>query len=747
MDGRPRGSAARFRRGVRASAVLVVLGLLLAKCGRHSDPDPFVPQPGDAAAGAAGESAAGGEGGTGPDDPELGGPCVDDAQCHDDFDCTVDHCDRELARCRHVPTDAACDDGVYCNGVETCSPEFGCRAGAVVSCTDLITCTIDTCVEETHECKHAFRDADGDGDPTFDCTGGDCDDNDPFVSSKTAERCGNQRDDDCDGAVDESDCTDPQYDRCGDALEVEATGTYEVSLRGAGLDYKVSCEKGVDAPPFRDLVLAVIVPDGEPRDVSVTATITGSGAEKPIELALAAVDQCGAADTERACVRGVDPWPDSSDDKVARLYLHGLTEGAHAVYLAATEETTALVRVEFRDATPAPENETCGTAAPLEPGKPLRAVLTGLGTDIETACPSVEGDLVYEFALDEPRDVRISATALDEYGTPVVSLRTDDCAELDSELTCRYGSPRELFARALPAGRYRVGLFGTGPTEAEIALALSAPTEALPGEGCDGAPALAFGETEQVTLSNRPDTVQVGCLVGAPDAAFTLELDDRSDVMFIERTTGGEIGSVLLATDSCSSEEDALACRAGNGVRAVARGVDPGKYRAVVESDAGTPVSVTAFRRPAADTVLVPRSDECDDAVLIPETGGRFQGTTRNAFADYSASCDYGGSEPGGAADQMLKLVLDEPRRMIFDMSESSYDTLLVLREASDCPGHEIEGACAPGYVDTKSFLDIDLPAGEYWVQIDGYNGSSCSGHSCEQSGRWVLDVFGARLH
>src|SRR5262245_12962502 len=118
MDARPRRSA-RGRRGVRA-AVLLVLALLAARCGSHSQPDPFTP-PLQAEGGAAGEGATGGEGGT-AEDPELGGPCVDDLQCNDDFECTTDHCDLALARCRHVPSDAVCDDGVYCNGVETCSP-------------------------------------------------------------------------------------------------------------------------------------------------------------------------------------------------------------------------------------------------------------------------------------------------------------------------------------------------------------------------------------------------------------------------------------------------------------------------------------------------------------------------------------------------------------------------------------------------------------------------------------------------
>jgi hypothetical protein len=703
----------------------------LVACGRRSESDPFVPEPG-AAAGGANEGGSGGEGGNDePDDPGLGGPCVDDPQCDDGFDCTVDSCDLSLARCRHVAADAPCDDGVYCNGVETCSLTLGCRAGEVVTCGDRNTCTIDTCIEETQSCVHELRDADGDGDPTFDCTGTDCDDSDPYVSGEASERCGNQTDDDCDGDMDESDCVDPQYDRCGDALSIEETGSYEVSLLGAALDYPVSCEADVELEDmvFRDVVLAIEVPEGDGRDVSVVATAPEG------EVVLAATDRCGSAADETACELGV---PLSAGGKVARLYFHDLAPGAHAVYVAATLETMVFVRVDFREPTPAPENETCGTAAPLEPDVPVRAVLAGVGENIETACPSTTGDLVYGFELDEASDVRLSAVALDDYGEPVVSLRSLACTETDAELTCRYGSPRELFARALPAGSYRVGLFAHGPTEVELMLTLSSPTDAQPGEGCDDAPVLDFGETEQVTLSSRPDAVQIGCLVGAPDASFTLELPEVSDVLLAERGTPDEVNGLLLALDDCESPADVLACTVFEGsVRTVARGLPAGKVRAVVESLSGKPVAVTAFRRPAAESVFVPRADECEDAVLIPEEGGRFEGTTQNAYADYTASCDYGGREPPGAPDQMLKLELEKPRRMVFDMGQSSYDTLLVLRDASDCPGSEITGTCAPGYVDARSYLDVELPAGSYWVQIDGYDGDS---------GRWVLDVFSTEL-
>lgn len=726
-EARPRPRS-RGVSGVRGVFLAVVSLAPFVACGQEGGADPF----GDAgpSAGTTGAGASGGEGGQGPGIPDggLGEACLDDAQCNDGFDCTSDSCDPDFGRCRNEPNDAACDDGVYCNGVETCSATLGCRAGPVVTCSDNDNCSIDTCVEASRSCIHEPRDADGDGDPTASCGGGDCNDNDPLVSSSTSERCGNSRDDDCDGEVDESDCVAPEHDRCGSALEIDEPGTYEVTTVGAAFDYPVSCANEDETAGFRDVVIAIEVPEGEPRDVSVVATT------QTADVILAAAERCGRADSESACQLGSDF---GERGEVARLLLHGLEPGAHAVYLATSAETTAFVRVDFRDATPVPTHETCGTAAALEPDKPVRAVLSGLATDLASACESETGELVYAFDLDEPKDVRLRAIALDDYGVPVLSLRNAECTEADDELSCRAGSGNELFVRALPAGSYRVALSGTGPTEAELVLALSDASTEPPGQGCADPAKLTPGVTEYASLTDRSDAVQIGCLVGAPDQTYAIELERRSDVLLLSTGSDGATGALLLAEPPCESEADALTCIGSDEwpLRAVAHGVGPGSLRAVVETAFGTPASVTAFTRPAQTPVFVHRGDVCDDAVVIPPQGGRFEGTTANAYADYDTSCDYGGQAEGGAPDQLLRFELPERRRVVFDMQLSSYDTILVLRDGSSCPGREVAGTCSPGYVTGRSFLDVDLPKGSYWVQIDGYNG---------ERGRWVLEVFSA---
>lgn len=48
----------------------------------------------------------------------------------DGIACTLDDCDEDLDQVLHQPDDAVCSNGLYCDGTETCDPEFGCDPGS-----------------------------------------------------------------------------------------------------------------------------------------------------------------------------------------------------------------------------------------------------------------------------------------------------------------------------------------------------------------------------------------------------------------------------------------------------------------------------------------------------------------------------------------------------------------------------------------------------------------------------------------
>jgi hypothetical protein len=65
--------------------------------------------------------------------------------CDDGVNCTVDSCNKDTDSCDHVANDGLCDDGVFCNGSETCDPFLGCQPG-------IDPCPDQECDEETDTC-------------------------------------------------------------------------------------------------------------------------------------------------------------------------------------------------------------------------------------------------------------------------------------------------------------------------------------------------------------------------------------------------------------------------------------------------------------------------------------------------------------------------------------------------------------------------------------------------------------------
>lgn len=142
---------------MRAFFVLFSCSLLAFGCGARTG---LTDRLGDAASPDAGRDAATLDApmldaprfDTGIDAPP---PCRVDSDCDDGIACTPDTCGRE--GCEHITNDALCNDGLFCNGVETCSLS-GCAAG-ISQCNDGVDCTDDACIEPTDSCTHAPNDA------------------------------------------------------------------------------------------------------------------------------------------------------------------------------------------------------------------------------------------------------------------------------------------------------------------------------------------------------------------------------------------------------------------------------------------------------------------------------------------------------------------------------------------------------------------------------------------------------------
>ncbi len=653
-------------------------------------------------------------------DPTLGGPCRDDKQCDDGVACTADACDPALLRCRNTPDDSLCDDHVYCNGRERCVLAHGCSAGPVETCQDGTACTIDTCVESTKSCAHEPRDLDRDGDEDDHCAPGkDCDDTNPAVASTHQEVCGNGKDDDCNGKVDETPCTTPQYDTCATGDAISAAGTYVLSTVGTKADYPATC--GVTTPSAaHDVVALVTIPPGGNADLDLWATAPNA------EVAVAIFGTCGQPASEIGCGAG--------GGTTTRARARDLAPGTYAVVVTTQLEASVELSVDLRAPTSKPVNEGCATASPITVGTPFVVELIDATKDLASACVSKTGDLVYRFSLAAAADVTVFSGTTRGSGTPVVELRGAGCATAGDELRCRASSELPVFARNLAAGTYYVAVAGTAPIDASVIVKTSPPTPAPPDATCAAAPAAAINAApELVSLAGHEDAVRDGCNPGRPNAARALFLAEASDVLIIGRFPQNETGGVALDGAPCLAADNLVCASGSTPVRIDRRAVPAGDYRVVVSDTLGETDSLSVLVRPTvAMTPIGSGADNCAAAIDIPAAGGFFTGDTTGRDADFADGCDAPSAGTGGAPDQVLRLVLTEKRRVVLDMEGSVYSTILDVRTGATCPGQEVPGACYVGGTGARSFLDLTLDAGAYWVVVDGYSGAA---------GAWNLDV------
>lgn len=706
----------------KVAIVLATLGALaVAHAGCGSDSRELFTRPADAGIEADAEDERPPE-----VDPTLGGPCTEDTQCDDAVPCTFDSCDKSLLRCRNTPDDSQCADDSHCNGREKCVLRLGCAPGPVVTCQDDNPCTIDRCIEATKSCEHGQRDVDGDGDPDYHCVGSrDCDDLDPNVSSQRTEVCGNFKDDNCNGIIDEPSCVQAANDVCGTALAVTASGTYLLSTVATKKDYATSCT--VTTPgAAKDIVMKITVPGGA-GDPNQDVEIWANAQAASNEVALALQGTCGQAATELACSH---VEASSSARTIARDVAPG-TE-LHAVVTAQTEGGVD-VKVDFRAKAPKPTNEACATPEPVALDAATTVRLIDAAKDLPSDCAKAKtGELTYSFSLAQPSDVRIFATTLAGSGTPVVSLRDATCA---GELRCRAATSPPLFARNLAAGTHVFTVAGTRQIDASVIVKAYPPTVAPPNQSCATAPPIAANTTIAIDLSGQEDAIKNGCLPGGLAAAYELTLTEASDVLLIGRFPSNESGSVAMNGPACTTA-DLLPKGCSMGVspqRVSQRNVPAGSYRVVISDELGQTAQLSVLVRAAVAPVSVGASDNCTAPFTLPSAGGFFVGDTTGSIPDFNAGCDAPGQPIGGAKDQIMRLDLTQERRVVMEMSGSAYTTILDVRKGATCAAAaELAGACFVGFSADKSFLDLTLASGTYWLQVDGYNGDR---------GPWNLDL------
>ena len=242
----------------------------------------------------------------------TGGTCQGGSpvNCNDGVGCTDDSCNESTDSCDNTAHDSNCDNGLYCDGAETCDSLLDCQSGTAVNCDDGVGCTNDSCNEGTDSCDNVANDANCDNglycdgtetcDAVLDCQGGtavNCDDG----VDCTDDSC-NETTDSCDNIANDANCDDTFF--CNGAETCHAT---------------LDCQAGNDPCPGESC--------DEGADVCISVTCNGNGTCESGEDCSTCPNDCISGGGGTSCGDGVCQPSAGEDCRTCDLDCRGKLNG------------------------------------------------------------------------------------------------------------------------------------------------------------------------------------------------------------------------------------------------------------------------------------------------------------------------------------------------------------------------------------------------------------------------------------
>ncbi|MBN1772029.1 MAG: putative metal-binding motif-containing protein [Deltaproteobacteria bacterium] len=631
----------------------------------------------------------------------VDGTCTFGADpCDDAIDCTVDSCDPDLSRCNHVGDDEACQNGIVCDGAETCEVGVGCQPGTRPDCRDDSACTIDSCDEARGGCVHDPRDLDGDTyitDARFgdeDCGGDDCNDSDPTVHPGVPEVCDDIRDNDCDTFADFADdeCR-PANDTCDGALRLEEDVSVNSSTNGTMANYTTAC----GSSSYADVVFSIDVT--EAIDVIVTVTSRGGTLYADFERA-----PCGGGSTvSLQCLSGT----------TITLRRNSLAPGTYYVIVKASSAVDFSISYATDGPTPIPPNDVCSGAYDIDPSAgPVTGTLLDTSNHYIPGCAYsyTYNDVFYRLVLTEPHKITITASLTPTTYSTYLSLMTT-CGEVSTELACASGSTSTISRNFLDAGTYYIAVDANSTNPFTLNVRLEDPIYPPANDRCSGAINVSGGGMFLGTLVDTYRDYPPSCSTTTTlsDVVYSFTLAAPQDVAISVAPVGASTTHVAALRTTCDDGTSEIGCRSGNPAQFTRRSLAAGTYYIMV-SGPTTAGSQFLLQVTMSAPTPVPPGDVCSTAVDI-SAGGTFAGTTVACSDDYVPSC----GTSVAYVDSVYRFTLATPRDVTLALTSSATTNYLDLRSGACGGGTAIRcvSAAAP------SVFNRNVPAGDYWVLVD----------------------------
>lgn len=513
---------------------------------------------------------------------------------------------------------------------------------------------------------------------------------------------------------------------CGSGSKSNATTDSDAQGVDGGMEDQSSGDlSGADTSQ-----LDATTPDTLGADGSVDDSVGLDAATEDTLLGDGSLDDTSEPD---GSLQDTQPQDTAASDTLGDDGALGDTAGLDTAGLDATsddatsEDTTSedggdlLSDQELDTFVPPPPNNSCdGTPVDVSAGGSFLATFAGATNTqgIECSLNSKAADLIYTFTIDEKKDVKIALSHVDGSGLVAYSVRKQ-CDQPGSAVRCELGEPAGSTIHELEAGTYFIVVAAVLEVQ-QLTLEISflAPTAPAVGDLCSNAiPISTDGQVQNNTLADKANDLVGGCALGYRDVVYTFTLQEAADVTV--KLDAGGVGSVSLRS-SCADVNTELRCASDQPTFLKVRNLAKGVYYVVVEGAQPQSFSLSVLAVPPVIPTVVSGNDNCQNAYVIPETGGVYTGDTTGLTPTYAASC----GNSAASRDAAFRLDLTAKHRVVISTADSEYNTVLHVHKGLCTSGGDF--ACndnANG--NATSLLDLQLDPGTYFIIVDGFGASS----------------------
>ena len=636
--------------------------------------------------------------------------------------------------------DAGCGSDSDCFGLAHCDPS----SGACVECyldAQCLSSVAPKCDLRDHTCQGCVANADC-ANPLPVCAQRQC------QPCSTNAECGPGRE--CDPLF--SGACLPLPDSCANPRAILPSGSGTASFT-AEPGQAIDDVAGTCNAAGPELVYTFTTT--QPRDLTVSVTPLAGSLARPVVYLRGP-----------SCVSGPQAACDAPVTGAAGLALPNLAAGTWFLFVESANGAPGRVNVQVSLLTPSqpPANDSCanpqalvfsGTSA-VAIGNTALGVNDSSGAANDPSCSVTARtgkDLVYSYTLTTKSNVTVAARPTPgSLLHPVVSVRSA-CATPATELGCQaqaLAAAAQVTLNGQLPGTYFVWVDSADGTADAFQLEVRAsPT--VDNDTCSGVQALTFsgttatatGDTTYATNGNVLGDQTPSCSDSArgtgKDVVFSFTLAQAQDVTVAVTPTGASptfepVVSVRTACGDATrpAEKGCVSPLAPVPGRLTLVNQQPGTYVVWVDGarDTAGPFQLEVILAPptpppANDTCAAPQALTFTSGTATV-SGSTLQAANDNSGYDVSPTCSTTARQTG--RDVLYAMTLASPQDVVLTVTPASGSTLnpvLYVRKSS-CTSQLLadELVCLQRVGPVTATLTA-LPAGTYWIWVDGAGGTS----------------------